>query len=447
MKQTTKRWRETAKKLGYPDIYLIATNSFGFVDYKSYDFDALSEFPPHHVRASNIQGEFQLSKFRTGWRIRSYREIVENEMRRRPVSDLVHPGIMPSWDNSARRPSNGEIIHGSTPALFRRWLEHALERAGKNPPNQRFVFINAWNEWAEGAYLEPDARYGYAYLDACASALSKHIDQKADCGESFTGNIWNSKAKTILLCSHHAGKRIYGGERSLVDVMKALSRAGFNIVVTVQESSNGAYIAELRKWAQVVRVVSYSQWTKDSYATAESVPRFLELLDEFKPDLVYVNTIVVKAPLIAAKLRGVPSIVHAREIILHDEELAEQIGKEPAEVVAEVLRSSEHIIANSKATASCFATDHRTTTIYNVVDADRFNIPNIIERDVVKFGLISSNLGKKGIDDVIELARLCESAEPRARFLIIGPTSRPHCRAYISGTKKDACPSNVQFVD
>jgi hypothetical protein len=170
------RWRQTAEKLGYPGIYLIATNAFDSGD-QSLGFDALSEFPPHGTRAPNIQNKLELSKFRSGWRVRSYASIVESEKGRPPPAGVVHPGVMPSWDNSPRRPANGEIVHGSTPALFRDWLEHAIRLAAKNPENQRFVFINAWNEWAEGAYLEPDARYGYAYLNACGSALAQHVDE------------------------------------------------------------------------------------------------------------------------------------------------------------------------------------------------------------------------------------------------------------------------------
>lgn len=177
-KATVERWRQAAKALGYPDLYLIATNSFGFTDYQSMDFDALSEFPPHHVRAPNIQDQFKLSKFRTGWRIRSYKEIVESEKVRTSSPGVLHPGVMPSWDNSARRPGNGEIIHGATPSLFAEWLELAFDRTQTNPVGQRLVFINAWNEWAEGAYLEPDARFGYAYLHACSSVLTHHVDKK-----------------------------------------------------------------------------------------------------------------------------------------------------------------------------------------------------------------------------------------------------------------------------
>jgi lipopolysaccharide biosynthesis protein len=78
---------------------------------------------------------------------------------------------MPAWDNSARRQLSASIFDGSTPRLYRWWLERAIKFARTNPAGQRFVVINAWNEWGEGAYLEPDRRYGYAYLAASAEAL------------------------------------------------------------------------------------------------------------------------------------------------------------------------------------------------------------------------------------------------------------------------------------
>ncbi len=174
-KATLRRWREEARRMGYPGLYLIATNSFGFGDHTKLGFDALSEFPPHAIMSEDIQQHLRLTSTRTGGQVYSYRSVVEDELEKTTTSGTVHAGVMPGWDNSARRPHNGFIFQGATPALFARWLRHAIGRTAARPAAERFVFINAWNEWAEGAYLEPDIRYGYAWLHALRAAR-KTID-------------------------------------------------------------------------------------------------------------------------------------------------------------------------------------------------------------------------------------------------------------------------------
>ncbi|MBA9024630.1 glycosyltransferase involved in cell wall biosynthesis/GT2 family glycosyltransferase/SAM-dependent methyltransferase [Aminobacter ciceronei] len=385
-----------------------------------------------------------MSHYRTGWRVRSYEEIVSSEESRQPVAGTVFPGVMPSWDNSARRPANGEIIHGATPALFERWLSFAIARAHKNNnAGGRFVLINAWNEWAEGAYLEPDKRFGYAYLEACASAIRTHVDNAKF--RLFAGDrIRHKGAKTILICSHHAGKQVFGGERSLLDVLRALADGGFNLAVTIQEGGNVAYVKELKKYAQEIYIFGYSQWTSNQKDTYAATPQFLDIIDVVKPDLVYVNTIVVASPLAAARLRGIPSVVHAREIILHDEDLQKQLGLTGEQAVRQVLESTEHIIANSQATAMCFAGGN-VATIPNTIDLKDFDLPADKLSDIVTFGLISSNLPKKGVEDFIALARACAKRVPNARFLIIGPLSRPLITGYLS--RKRQLPKNLSFTD
>jgi lipopolysaccharide biosynthesis protein len=168
---TTDRWRKLARRLGWPGLYLIATRAFGFEDYEALGFDALSEFPPHAVRTPDMEAMIETTSFRKPTRIRLYRDMVASETSRPPAPGRRHPGVMMGWDNSARRPVEGQIVHGATPAQFATWLRHAMNRARSHPERERFVFINAWNEWAEGTYLEPDQRFGYGYLAACAEVV------------------------------------------------------------------------------------------------------------------------------------------------------------------------------------------------------------------------------------------------------------------------------------
>src|SRR6185369_10188342 len=81
-----------------------------------------------------------------------------------------------------------EVFHGSSPQLFRKWLDASILWARKNRANERFVMINAWNDWANGAYLEPDDRFGYAYLAACGSAISESIQPDDTVSELFASH-------------------------------------------------------------------------------------------------------------------------------------------------------------------------------------------------------------------------------------------------------------------
>jgi lipopolysaccharide biosynthesis protein len=89
-----------------------------------------------------------------------------------PVPYRRYDTVFPSWDNSPRKGDSATVLHNSTPEAYEQWLNHAITRAQKEESaDHRIVFINAWNEWAEGTHLEPDIRHGHAYLDATRKAL------------------------------------------------------------------------------------------------------------------------------------------------------------------------------------------------------------------------------------------------------------------------------------
>ncbi|HDZ74551.1 MAG TPA: hypothetical protein ENH55_17655 [Aurantimonas coralicida] len=135
--------------------------------------DSWSEFPPHRLPAAEISGEVRDLEPAFAGKVYSYRSAVEyalSEMRQGIGRDR-HRAVMMGWDNTARRLLNAHAFHGATPALFRRWLRAiVLEQAAIRDSGDRLIFVNAWNEWAEGTYLEPDRDFGHGWLSAVASA-------------------------------------------------------------------------------------------------------------------------------------------------------------------------------------------------------------------------------------------------------------------------------------
>jgi lipopolysaccharide biosynthesis protein len=151
---------------------VLAVKAFGATDPREYGADGLIELPPLHFQAANF--DKLVSKVRP-WQggLHDLRKAALISTNRAKTEFRLHPGIMPSWDNTPRRPNDSTVFVGETPELFRAWLTHHLITEQENTElwnDEGLVFINAWNEWAEGACLEPDATFGYQWLAAVAEA-------------------------------------------------------------------------------------------------------------------------------------------------------------------------------------------------------------------------------------------------------------------------------------
>ena len=103
--------------------------------------------------------------------VNDYHEMVRTYVRE-PVPGFTRfRGVMPSWDNTARRQDASYVFQNASPGAFQAWLEHTFAEARRqNFGDERMVFVNAWNEWAEGAHLEPDLRFGRGWLEAIRNA-------------------------------------------------------------------------------------------------------------------------------------------------------------------------------------------------------------------------------------------------------------------------------------
>jgi hypothetical protein len=169
------RWRTIFKEQYGEEPILIMAQSFTDADPMPYSMDGAIEFPPHkltqHMTPINPSIDYLDPDF-TG-QVYNYDEVVRTSLTEpAPPYPLIKTAV-PSWDNDARRQGTGLTITASSPAKYERWLGALGELARKNTFfGEPIVCVNAWNEWCEGAYLEPDLYYGSAYLNATARAVA-----------------------------------------------------------------------------------------------------------------------------------------------------------------------------------------------------------------------------------------------------------------------------------
>ena len=174
--QMVETWRTLCRERGVGEIHLCSVRSVSNDDPRLFGFDSAMQFPPLLVPCENLafsgsRGVDVVPGFRGA--VLDYRDAVRACLQPLPQDYPVFRGVMPSWDNTARRMTHGTSWINSSPAAYGEWLRAAVDRTCREqPPSRRLVFINAWNEWAEGAYLEPDQRHGYAHLEETARALS-----------------------------------------------------------------------------------------------------------------------------------------------------------------------------------------------------------------------------------------------------------------------------------
>jgi len=171
---TARRWRQQFKVLGLADPYIVMAQTFGTADPRPFGMDAAAGFPPHRWWKQFPAGR-ALNPFASGFRgqMFSYEEMAQSNAEI-DAKDYTHfPGVCPSWDNEARRPNRGVCYIGATPRAYGVWLDKACRKVlRRKHRDERLVFVNAWNEWAEGTHLEPDRHFGYAYLNETARVLS-----------------------------------------------------------------------------------------------------------------------------------------------------------------------------------------------------------------------------------------------------------------------------------
>jgi len=182
---TTDLWRDEARRAGTGELYLVKVESLpeeGLVAPASQGFDSSLEFQPKWSdlgpkrRDNRIWQRIRSTgKFRDWiWfrhNVHEYDRFVERQLQAPPAGWDRIPSVVPMWDNTARRERGGIVLHGSTPETYERFLRETIRVRAPRDTSTDLVFVNAWNEWAEGNHLEPCQRWGRAYLEATRRAL------------------------------------------------------------------------------------------------------------------------------------------------------------------------------------------------------------------------------------------------------------------------------------
>ncbi len=178
--RTAKIWRNYCNSIGIDEICIAMVESFELSaspeDPKTYGCDISVEFPPHGmVHDQQLPLIDKRVEFKGA--VHDYENLVMQYMTRKDPGFKRLRSVLVGWDNTPRRQDNSLILENATPGAFQAWLEWTIKRTKEqNFGDERIVFINAWNEWCEGSYLEPDNHYGHAYLQTLKNALDSSYD-------------------------------------------------------------------------------------------------------------------------------------------------------------------------------------------------------------------------------------------------------------------------------
>jgi len=195
------RWRALFRAHGEDPLFVMA-QSFDDRDPHDFGMDAAVEFPPHKLTndLELLNPGLRMLDHAATARVLSYDAVAAAADLAPAPYPLIRTAV-PSWDNDARRQGAGMVLHGSTPAAYQAWLDRLITAAVAQPvEGEAVVCVNAWNEWAEGAYLEPDVHFGAAYLNATGRAVAGVAVEAGRRKLLLVGHdAWPSGAQMLLL--------------------------------------------------------------------------------------------------------------------------------------------------------------------------------------------------------------------------------------------------------
>ena len=448
-RKTADRWRGWCKDNGIGEIFLAITHSFEHIDPREIGFDAAIEYAPNTFPLKDLSNQIKIINRKYQGKILDYSDAIDFARNYKKPPYLKFRGICPSWDNEARRPGRGTTLVNSSPDGYKNWLQLLCEFTRNNfDPEKRLIFVNAWNEWAEGAYLEPDRKFGYAYLQSTAVTLAQFPKVR-----KHSLNNWK-----ILFVSHDA---CMGGAQSVLINNIAWIKKHTFIKIKILCLDGGAWLHKFKDLGDTMVLND----TRDKTRSQEELLGALNEFCEGSPDLIYGNSLT------AGREYSLLSRLNA-PIITHVHELEMSIKRYASNWVGDVVKHSAHFIACSDAVRKNMMKNYgvepsKISSIYSSINMDRpLRILNVEEKrelkkrlgiDEEKFLVIGCGIGmafRKGADLFIEVARtLRKMGLDNFRFCWIGGFDEEECHdkygdwgEHLSTLRKEDLDRHVRFL-
>lgn len=412
--RTFARWRELCRAEGVGEIHLAGVKGHGCSSAEGFGLDALVEFPPNDSGASPLASPPAGLVPDFAGKLYDYREVRHLCWQAARAERPIYRGVMPSWDNTARRKNKGSIFTNSSPGAYLNWLRKIADRTRAEPdPEHRLLFINAWNEWAEGCHLEPDERHGFAWLNATRRALGSWPSPAALSAPR--------QPSSVLVLGHDAERA--GAQTVLLSMLRAWSACPPPFSYRLACVVGGPLRAEFERICPTLVLSDRGETELDE---AE-----IERMLSPRPALIVANTVAHGALLRRLAPYGVPVVTYCHELQNSIERWA------PGGVMEATLARSSAFFAASEAIARNLRDRHGVAeqalrVIPAAIDLwSEDEAPSAAERSalaaelelpadaIVVFGVGTTDW-RKGSDLFVRVAALACAGEPRLRFVWIG---------------------------
>jgi GT2 family glycosyltransferase len=229
---TLARWRDYFRSRGHAGLHLAMTRSFqDKTSHSAYGFDSAVQFPPHTKSLTPVTRLFENRAPVFEGALYDYgstKAVFLQELERTGAAEVLYPGVMPSWDNCARRTTKAHVWVNSSPESYHDWLSRAADHVqARRSREEQFLFINAWNEWAEGCHVEPDTKYGFGWLNATRLAL-----------EATPSDVVETASQTLPLtprpgCTQSVTNDIASSRATVSDNPRAANQTALRFVISV----------------------------------------------------------------------------------------------------------------------------------------------------------------------------------------------------------------------